>query len=153
MTLFRLTAALLAFGMSPTLAGEALSPVGSWQLSTGESRYDVVDCDEKFRPVLRHLIGKTYYVGATLFEESLIRGGADPEDQVDTYQATTADLGRLTQEVSAVQKEVAARTAEREKDQDTSAKSGPHGSQLYGSATSSGSRSRSEDRIAAERDA
>ena len=45
MTLFRIAAALLAFS-SPAvaLAGDAVSPLGSWQLSTGESRYDVVSC-------------------------------------------------------------------------------------------------------------
>ena len=47
--------------------------------STGSrSLADVVQCDEKFRPVLRFLLGRTFYVGETLFEEGLLRGGADP---------------------------------------------------------------------------
>lgn len=56
-----------------------------------------VECEEKFRPVLDYLIGNTFYVGATIFEESLIRGGADP--LVDSYQAKPSDLGRLLQEI------------------------------------------------------
>jgi chromosome segregation protein len=63
---------------------------------------EAVECDEKFRPILRYLLGKTFYVGETLFEESLIRGGSDPVGQHDVYQATTGDLNRLTLEVQAV---------------------------------------------------
>jgi len=60
-----------------------------------------VDCAEKFRPALQFLLGKTYYVGATLFEESVIRGGADPETQ--SYQAKPGDLSRLMQELAELQ--------------------------------------------------
>jgi len=35
----------------------------------------VVECDEKFRPVLHLLLGRTFYVGETLFEEGILRGG------------------------------------------------------------------------------
>jgi chromosome segregation protein len=59
---------------------------------------EVVDCEEKFQPVLRSLLGRTFYVGETLFEEGILRGGADPE--IESFQATPADLARLTQEIS-----------------------------------------------------
>lgn len=43
--LYRLAAAILAAGAaSIAVAGEAVSPIGTWQLSTGESRYAVVSC-------------------------------------------------------------------------------------------------------------
>ena len=60
-----------------------------------------VNCAEKFRPVLQYLLGKTYYVGSTLFEETLLSGGADPEGE--SYQATPADLTRLMQELTVLQ--------------------------------------------------
>jgi len=60
-----------------------------------------VDCANKFRTLLQHLLGKTYYVGATLFEEGLLRGGADPVGE--GYQATPSELKRLTQEIAAQQ--------------------------------------------------
>ena len=60
-----------------------------------------VQCDEKFMAVKQFLLGKTYYVGATLFEETILQGGADPEQE--SYQATPADLARLTQEMAASQ--------------------------------------------------
>jgi len=59
---------------------------------------DVVSCDDKFRPVLNLLLGKTFYVGETLFEEGILRGGADPE--MESFQATPTDLGRLIQELT-----------------------------------------------------
>lgn len=60
-----------------------------------------VNCDDKFNPVKQFLLGATYYVGATLFEESLLQGGADPEGE--SFQATPTDLARLLQELSSVQ--------------------------------------------------
>ena len=44
MTLFRLTALLLGFCAVSATAAEVASPVGSWQLTSGESRYDVAEC-------------------------------------------------------------------------------------------------------------
>jgi chromosome segregation protein len=66
---------------------------------------EAVECEEKFKPVLHALLGKTYSVGATLFEEEMIRGGADPEniDQANAYQVTSADLARLGQDLAALQ--------------------------------------------------
>ncbi len=59
-----------------------------------------VNCDDKFREVKQFLLASTYYVGATLFEESVIMGGAEPE--TESFQATPGDLGRLVQELSAL---------------------------------------------------
>ncbi len=69
---------------------------------TGETRSlaDVVECDARFAPVLQYLIGRTFYVGATLFEESVLRGGADPIGE--SFQATPTDLIRLNQELSSL---------------------------------------------------
>lgn len=36
-------AIVLACSIPAAVAGDLVSPVGSWQLSTGESRYDVVE--------------------------------------------------------------------------------------------------------------
>ena len=72
---------------------------------------DVVSCDEKFRPVLNLLLGKTFYVGETLFEEGILRGGADPE--MESFQATPTDLGRLIQELTALRQTLEASFAER----------------------------------------
>lgn len=58
---------------------------------------DVVECEERFRPVLRALLGRTYYLGETLFEETLIRGGADPDGS--SYQATPTDWSRLNSSI------------------------------------------------------
>jgi chromosome segregation protein len=57
-----------------------------------------VDCDLMFNPVKQFLLSKTYYVGVTLFEESILQGGADPEGV--SFQATPADLSRLQQELT-----------------------------------------------------
>ncbi len=67
---------------------------------SSRSLADAVECEEKFKPILRALLGKTFFVGATLFEESLLRGGADPSGLENTTQATTGDLKRLSDEVS-----------------------------------------------------
>src|SRR4029079_9545023 len=83
--------------------GRVLSEQSALPFETPGSRSlaDAVECEEKFRVVLRALLGQTYYVGATIFEEGLIRGGADPEftDGLPKYQATSGDLNRLTQEL------------------------------------------------------
>src|SRR5262249_1785983 len=70
-----------------------------------------VDCDEKFRPVLRFLLGRTFYVGETLFEEGILRGGAEP--LAESYQATPADLGRLVQELANLRQTLELSFAER----------------------------------------
>jgi len=72
---------------------------------------EAVECQEKFRPVLNVLLGRTYYVGETLFEEGILRGGADPE--AESYQATPADLGRLLQELSTLRETLDASFSER----------------------------------------
>jgi chromosome segregation protein len=59
---------------------------------------EAVECEEKFRPVLNMLLGRTFYVGETLFEEGILRGGADPA--TESFQATPGDLGRLVQELT-----------------------------------------------------
>ena len=80
-----------------------------------------VNCAEKFRPVLLYLLGKTYYVGSTLFEETLLSGGADPEGE--SYQATPADLGRLMQELTVLQESLGGFNGRRTQlQQDTSAR-------------------------------
>jgi len=71
---------------------------------------EAVECDEKFRPVLNLLLGRTFYVGETLFEEGVLRGGADPA--AESYQATPADLGRLVQELSDLRKTLEAGASE-----------------------------------------
>ncbi len=73
----------------------------------------VVECDEKFRPALEALLGRTYFVGETLFEESLIRGGADPESS--GLQATPAELSRLLETMQNVQGEMDHLKTERER--------------------------------------
>lgn len=57
-----------------------------------------VSCEDRFRNVLQFLLSKTFFVGATVFEEGLIRGGADPEGE--SFQATPSDLQRLVQDIS-----------------------------------------------------
>jgi len=59
-----------------------------------------VECEERFRPILQYLLGRTFYVGETLFEEGLIRGGADPSRE--SFQATPGDLARLNEELAAL---------------------------------------------------
>ncbi|OGR91846.1 MAG: chromosome segregation protein SMC [Elusimicrobia bacterium RIFCSPLOWO2_01_FULL_59_12] len=71
---------------------------------------EAVECDERFRPVLRSLLGKTFYVGATVFEESLLRGGADPEGLEHVSQATTSDLKRLAEDVTRLRQALSAQT-------------------------------------------
>jgi hypothetical protein len=39
-------AIVLACSTPAVVAGEPISPVGSWELTTGESRYDVVECGD-----------------------------------------------------------------------------------------------------------
>ena len=85
-------------------------------LSFGEtmgsrSLAEAVECDEKFRPVLNMLLGRTFYVGETLFEEGILRGGADPE--TESFQATPADLGRLLAELAALKQTLETSFAER----------------------------------------
>lgn len=75
------------------LQQEANAPI---ETPLSHSLADVVECDEKFKWVIRALLGKTFFVGETLFEESLLRGGANPEGLQSTYQATTSDFKRLT---------------------------------------------------------
>ncbi len=70
-----------------------------------------VDCAEKFRSVKQFLLGSTYYVGATLFEETLIMGGAEPE--TESFQATPTDLKRLVQEIAELHKTLESSFAER----------------------------------------
>jgi chromosome segregation protein len=70
-----------------------------------------VECEERFRPVLQYLLGRTFYVGETLFEEGLIRGGADPSKE--SFQATPGDLARLNEELSALRQSLAANEAQR----------------------------------------
>jgi chromosome segregation protein len=72
-----------------------------------------VNCAEKFRPALQYLLGKTYYVGSTLFEETMLSGGADPEGE--SYQATPADLSRLMQELTALQEALVGSQERRQK--------------------------------------
>ena len=71
---------------------------------------EAVECEEKFRPVLHLLLGRTFYVGETLFEEGILRGGADPE--TESFQASPADLGRLVQELSNLRKTLETDTTE-----------------------------------------
>jgi len=78
---------------------------------------EVVDCAEKFRPVLQFLLGRTFYVGQTLFEEGILRGGADSEEE--SFQATPADLGRLAQELAALKRTVESSFTERARFEDT----------------------------------
>jgi chromosome segregation protein len=72
---------------------------------------EAVECEEKFRPVLNLLLGRTFYVGETLFEEGLLRGGADPA--TESYQATPGDLGRLVQELTELRQTLDAGAVER----------------------------------------
>ncbi len=74
---------------------------------------EAVECEEKFRPVLQYLLGRTFYVGATLFEEGLLRGGSDPEGE--SFQASPADLGRLIQELKSDQEALQKAAAMRER--------------------------------------
>jgi len=74
---------------------------------------DVVDCDPRFRPVLEALIGKTFYLGETLFEESLIRGGAEPEHA--GFQATPTDFSRLLSDMQSAQSDLAGTQSEKER--------------------------------------
>jgi chromosome segregation protein len=72
---------------------------------------EAVECEERFRPVLNLLLGRTFYVGETLFEEGLLRGGADPA--AESFQATPADLGRLIQELSDLRKTLDSQSGEK----------------------------------------
>lgn len=71
-----------------------------------------VSCSERFKPAVQFLLSKTFYVGATVFEEGVIRGGADPEGE--SFQATPGDLNRLLQELSGQQEQLTTLGAERE---------------------------------------
>ena len=71
-----------------------------------------VECEERFRPVLHYLLGRTFYVGETLFEEGLIRGGADPSKE--SFQATPGDLARLIEELEALKQTLGANETQRE---------------------------------------
>ncbi len=90
---------------------EHLRPLS--QTAGSRSLAEVVDCEEKFRPVLHFLLGRTFYVGETLFEEGILRGGADPE--TESFQATPADLGRLAQELAGLKQTLESSVAERER--------------------------------------
>ena len=70
-----------------------------------------VNSDDRIQIVKQFLIGSTYYVGATLFEESLIMGGAEPE--MESFQATPSDLGGLVQELSGLRQTLESSFAER----------------------------------------
>ena len=65
------------------------------ETSAVRSLAESVECEERFRPVLQYLLGRTFHVGETLFEEGLIRGGADPSRE--SFQATPGDLVRLNE--------------------------------------------------------
>lgn len=80
--------------------------------SETRSLADMVECDEKFRPVLDRFLGKTYYVGATLFEEHLLRGGADLEQE--GMPASAGDLTRLTEDLSTLQETLKSLASARE---------------------------------------
>ena len=84
------------FVLDRLIQQESMLPMN--ETAGSRSLADVVSCDEKFRPVLNLLLGKTFYVGETLFEEGILRGGADPE--MESFQATPTDLGRLIQELA-----------------------------------------------------
>lgn len=77
---------------------DALSPIDP---QLGRTLADAVHCDEKFKPIITFLLGKTFYVGATLFEDSILRGGADPVNA--GFQATPNDFLRLNQELETLQ--------------------------------------------------
>src|SRR5439155_4566093 len=81
------------------------------QTAGSRSLAEAVECDEKFRPALRFLLGRTFYVGETLFEEGILRGGAEPEKE--SFQATAADLGRLAQDMATLKKTLEALFAKR----------------------------------------
>lgn len=83
------------------------------ETSGTRSLAEAIECDEKFRPLLHYLLGRTFYVGETLFEETIIRGGADPEGE--SFQATPADLGRLLQELTSIQQQLQQDQHERER--------------------------------------
>lgn len=72
---------------------------------------EAVGCEERHRPALHYLLGRTFYLGETLFEEGLLRGGAEPD--AESFQATPADLNRLVQERSGVQATLETSVAER----------------------------------------
>jgi uncharacterized protein (DUF2147 family) len=88
-----LAAAFAVLCSSPlaALAADAVSPVGSWQLSTGESRYDVVECGsatlcarltwlrEDERTVENLALLDTYVVKAAQVRENKWKGSAQFE--------------------------------------------------------------------------
>ncbi len=89
------------------------------ETSGTRSLAEVVECEERFRPLLRFLLGRTFYLGETLFEEALLRGGADPV--TEAFQATPADLARLEQELQGLRRWLETSLAQRELLQKTAA--------------------------------
>jgi chromosome segregation protein len=76
------------------------------------SMAEAVECDEKFRPVVRVLLGKTFYVGATIFEEALMRGGAEPQE--DASRKRAVDATELRRELAALRGSLTTAQAERD---------------------------------------
>ena len=74
---------------------------------------DNVECEERVRPVLNYLLGRTFFVGETLFEEGgLIRGGAEPSKE--SFQATPGDLARLNEELTGLRQSLSSNESRRE---------------------------------------
>jgi hypothetical protein len=103
-------ALVLACSTPAVIAGELVSPVGSWELSTGESRYDVVECgdnavcakltwlrDDERTPENLALLG-TYVVKGSLVRENKWKGTAIHEGRsVEASMSMVgADTMRLT---------------------------------------------------------
>jgi len=71
-----------------------------------------IQCEERFRPALQYLLGRTFHVGETLFEEGVVRGGADPS--TESFQATPSDLARLNDELTSLKQTLTDADAQRD---------------------------------------